>query len=62
MCVLVTGGGGFLGSCIARKLHERGYQVMGLGRRKYSHLDTGIESIACDIRDKEGGFIGSERL
>ena len=55
MRVLVTGGGGFLGGCIARKLHARGDRVTVLGRRKYSHLDSGIESIACDIRDK-GGF------
>lgn len=54
MRVLVTGGGGFLGSCIARKLHARGDQVIVLGRRKYSHLISGIESIVCDIRDKEG--------
>jgi len=54
MRVLVTGGGGFLGSCIAKRLHERGDQVIVLGRRKYSHLDSGIESIACDIRDKGG--------
>ena len=54
MRVLVTGGGGFLGSCIAKKLHERGDQVIILGRNQYSHLDHAIESIACDIRDKEG--------
>jgi nucleoside-diphosphate-sugar epimerase len=54
MRVLVTGGGGFLGGCIARKLHARGDQVIVLGRRKYTYLDPGVESIACDIRDKEG--------
>jgi nucleoside-diphosphate-sugar epimerase len=54
MRVLVTGGGGFLGSCIAKKLHARGNQVVVLGRRKYTHLDSGIESIACDIRNQEG--------
>jgi nucleoside-diphosphate-sugar epimerase len=54
MRILVTGGGGILGSWIARKLHERGEQVMVLRRRKYAHLDSGIESIACDIHDKEG--------
>jgi nucleoside-diphosphate-sugar epimerase len=55
MRVVVTGGGGFLGGCIARKLHARGDQVTVLGRRRYDHLDhSGIESIACDIRDKKG--------
>ncbi len=54
MRVLVTGGGGFLGSHIARRLNQRGEQVSVLGRKKYSHLDSGIESIACDIRDRQG--------
>lgn len=54
MRILVTGGGGFLGGCIASKLHARGDQVIVLGRRKYTHLDSGIESIVCDIRDKGG--------
>ncbi len=54
MRILVTGGGGFLGSCIAKRLHARGDRVIVLGRRKYSHLDNGIESIVFDIRDREG--------
>ncbi|GJL78164.1 MAG: 3-beta hydroxysteroid dehydrogenase [Nitrospinaceae bacterium] len=53
MRVLVTGGGGFLGSHIAKRLRDRGDRVSVLGRRKYSHLGNGIESIVCDIRDKQ---------
>ncbi len=54
MRVLVTGGGGFLGSHIAKGLNSRGDRVSVLGRKKYSHLDSGIESIPCDIRDRQG--------
>mgnify|MGYP002632861074 CR=1 FL=1 len=54
MRVLVTGGGGFLGSHIANRLNNRGDQVSVLGRRKYSYLGEGIESIVCDIRDSQG--------
>jgi 2-alkyl-3-oxoalkanoate reductase len=54
MRALVTGGGGFLGSHIAKRLHARGDQVSVLGRRKYTHLGEGVESIVCDIRDKQG--------
>lgn len=54
MRVLVTGGGGFLGSHIAKRLQARGDQVSVLGRRRYTHMGEGIESIVCDIRDKTG--------
>jgi len=52
MKVLVTGGGGFLGSRIAHLLRERGNDVVVLGRRDYPHLRTsGIETIRGDIQD-----------
>ena len=54
MRVLVTGGGGFLGSAIAKRLYDRGDHVTVLGRGKYSHLDNGIDSIRCDIRERKG--------
>lgn len=53
MRVLVTGGGGFLGSHLARKLHERGDEVAVLGRNKYPQLPDAIERIQADIRDRE---------
>ena len=52
MKVLVTGGGGFLGTRIVEMLRERGDQVVALGRGRYSHLErAGIEAIQADIRD-----------
>lgn len=54
MQVLVTGGGGFLGSHLAARLHARGDVVYVLGRRKYAL--KGIESIQADIRDRGAVF------
>ena len=56
MRVLVTGGGGFLGSHIAARLYDRGDQVYVLGRRKYVCLREGIETIQADLRDREAIF------
>lgn len=54
MKVLVTGGGGFLGSTIVRQLHERGDTVTALGRGRYPQLETlGVNCIQADIRDVE---------
>ena len=52
MKVLVTGGGGFLGSAIAQSLAERGDDVAVLGRQDYAPLrQAGIETIKADLRD-----------
>ncbi len=40
MIALVTGGGGFLGSAIVRRLHERGDQVHSFSRNLYTDLDA----------------------
>jgi nucleoside-diphosphate-sugar epimerase len=53
MKALVTGGGGFLGSHIAIRLHDRGDSVCVLGRKKYSALPSGIDSVQVDLRDRE---------
>ena len=37
MKILVTGGGGFLGSDITKKLIQKGNNVTVIGRRKYFH-------------------------
>ena len=36
--MLVTGGGGFLGTALIRLLRERGLAVRSLARRRYPHL------------------------
>ena len=52
MKALVTGGGGFLGSAIVRRLRDRGDQVTALGRRRYPALEAlGIETIQADLSD-----------
>ena len=42
MNVLVTGGGGFLGSHLARHLLEMGHRVSVLGRHRYPDLPPNI--------------------
>jgi 2-alkyl-3-oxoalkanoate reductase len=52
MTVLVTGGGGFLGSRIAKKLSEAGGKVRVLGRRRYPELEeVGISCAQGDVCD-----------
>ncbi|GAC1448117.1 MAG: NAD-dependent epimerase/dehydratase family protein [Isosphaeraceae bacterium] len=54
MIALVTGGGGFLGGAIARKLVERGDSVRSLARGDYPALQAlGIESIRGDLADRQ---------
>ena len=54
MTILVTGGGGFLGSAIARLLRERGETVRSFSRRSYPHLDAmGVEQVQGDLADLE---------
>ncbi len=51
--ILVTGGGGFLGSAIVKRLVERGESVRSLSRSFYSELESlGVEQIQGDISDK----------
>jgi nucleoside-diphosphate-sugar epimerase len=53
MRVLVTGGGGFLGSAICRRLLREGYQPVAFQRGAASHLDTpGIRIARGDICDQ----------
>ncbi len=52
MIALVTGGGGFLGLAIVRRLVERGDRVRSLARQRYPALDArGVEQIQGDIAD-----------
>ena len=52
--VLVTGGGGFLGSALIRSLKSRGLSVRSLARNDYPHLrELGVEQIRGDIGDAD---------
>jgi nucleoside-diphosphate-sugar epimerase len=54
MRALVTGGGGFLGGKLARKLRERGDEVRVFGRREYPELEAiGIDCAVGDLADAE---------
>jgi nucleoside-diphosphate-sugar epimerase len=55
--VLVTGGGGFLGSRIIDLLQRRGYAVRAVGRREQPGLVArGVEFIQRDISFKDGAY------
>lgn len=52
MRALVTGGGGFLGGALARKLKERGDDVRVFGRGSYPELEAkGIDAARGDLAD-----------
>ena len=53
MNVLVTGGGGFLGSHLARRLHAMGHCVSVLGRHRYANLPEEIIQVQADLRDSK---------
>ena len=65
MRALVTGGGGFLGSALVRRLIERGDKVRVLARGEYPELQQlGAELMRGDVRDAEARLRlrGSVRL
>jgi nucleoside-diphosphate-sugar epimerase len=48
--ILVTGGGGFLGSAVCRQLADAGHQVIAYQRRPATHLEScGVKSVEGDI-------------
>lgn len=51
---LVTGGSGFLGNLIARRLLQKGEKVTVLDIWKDPTLPAEIEYVECDIRDRDG--------
>ncbi len=54
MKVLVTGGGGFLGSAIVRNLIARGDTVRSLTRNRYPELDAlGVEQICASLSEAD---------
>src|ERR1700677_4980814 len=54
MTHLITGGSGFLGNLIARRLNSRGERVKILDVWEDSSRPKEIEFIRCDIRDRAG--------
>ncbi len=51
--VLVTGGGGFLGRAIVKRLLQKGDRVISLSRRFYPELERiGADQVQGDIKDK----------
>ena len=54
MKCLVTGGGGFLGKAIVKRLLERGYSVRTISRSNYPELESlGAECVQGDIADSQ---------
>lgn len=52
MRVLVTGGGGFLGGALCRRLIERGDEVTSLSRGDYPGLrEVGVRTVRADLTD-----------
>lgn len=51
---LITGGSGFLGNLIARRLHQRGERVRVLDVWEDRSRPAEIEFVRCDIRDVTG--------
>jgi len=52
MTILVTGGGGFLGGAIVRKLRQQGHEVRSYSRHYYSHLAAlEVEQYCGDLTD-----------
>jgi nucleoside-diphosphate-sugar epimerase len=50
MKILVTGGGGFLGKCIIKKLLEKNHHVFNFSRSRYPELENqGVTSIQGDV-------------
>ncbi len=51
--ILVTGGGGFLGSAICRQLQSKGYEVLSFSRKKYPELEQlGIRCVEGSVLSK----------
>lgn len=56
MRVLVTGGGGYIGSIAIERLLEQGYDVVALdsfARGHHKAIPEGVEVVTADLRDRE---------
>lgn len=64
MIVFITGGSGFIGTRIIKKLVERGHQVIALARSEKSAKtvrDLGAEPLKGDVTDLESLKRGAAR-
>ncbi|MBT8051453.1 MAG: NAD-dependent epimerase/dehydratase family protein, partial [Gammaproteobacteria bacterium] len=63
MNILVTGGGGFLGSAVCRQLAALGHEVTAFQRRPATHLaDLGIRSIEDDIGNAKAVLSAAQNI
>lgn len=54
MKILVTGGGGFLGTAICKLLQSKGYEVFNFSRNEYTHLSNlGIKTKIGNLTERE---------
>jgi nucleoside-diphosphate-sugar epimerase len=61
--ILITGGGGFLGQAIVRRLIEKGHSVRSFNRRKYPELENEhVEQIQGDIGDPHAVELACEGI
>jgi nucleoside-diphosphate-sugar epimerase len=61
--VLVTGGGGFLGKAIVKKLLEKKYRVSYFSRKFYPELENmGVAQIQGDLADAKAVLIAFEKI
>ena len=52
--ILVTGGGGFIGGALVRRLRDQGVRVRSFSRRDYPELDVlGVQQVRGDLADRE---------
>jgi len=65
--VVVTGGAGFIGSQLGRRLHEQGHEVVLLDNLQYGHLDNMVAAgglfgrfVCKDVRDPDLGSVFNE--
>ncbi len=61
--ILVTGGGGFLGGAVVKRLKEAGHRVAAFSRNEYPALSSmGIRQISGDIADRHAVFNAVEGM
>jgi nucleoside-diphosphate-sugar epimerase len=61
--VMVTGGGGFLGKAIVKKLLEKKYRVTSFSRKFYFDLENmGVAQIQGDLADEKAVLTAFEKI